>query len=380
MVGLKDVYKIDGMTGNFLGFENISSEMAPAIPKCPHCQQPIRQYVTQRYNRLINRAVIDEMSKRFVVTGQTELRDLEAKLSREEDKLERTRADVMSTLIPNVHMAENAQERLVKTIAEKTKTRYKTSEQIRSAIVQAQRRAADRHQPAHKLYEATLHALHDGTSLENPFAAMSLEERPAPGARDLRITLGARILLIRIDTIMSEDKFRIISSARSRYGASAAASMFPTRRSPESCTGPFLKSCSDFIATCTENELPKLAVEGILYYARIARLFETSCFVDSKNRKNATEYRDKAQSLLEEGIELCKRKFRDADSLLQAINQSIKLLEKERYEEITPEELAAIKSAMVSGSRGIATHSGHWYNCVNGHPVSRASKLIFGLY
>lgn len=24
---------------------------------------------------------------------------------------------------------------------------------------------------------------------------------------------------------------------------------------------------------------------------------------------------------------------------------------------------------MVSGHRGIATHSGHWWNCMNGHPV-----------
>jgi len=40
------------------------------------------------------------------------------------------------------------------------------------------------------------------------------------------------------------------------------------------------------------------------------------------------------------------------------------------YEKVTDEELAAIKLAMVSGPRGIATHSGHWYNCVNGHPFA----------
>jgi hypothetical protein len=46
---------------------------------------------------------------------------------------------------------------------------------------------------------------------------------------------------------------------------------------------------------------------------------------------------------------------------------------KEWYEEVSPEELAAIKAAMVSG---IATHSGHWYNCENGHPVSLIRKEI----
>lgn len=38
MIGLKEVYEIDPVTGNILSLEDISSKMAPAIPKCPHCQ------------------------------------------------------------------------------------------------------------------------------------------------------------------------------------------------------------------------------------------------------------------------------------------------------------------------------------------------------
>lgn len=37
---------------------------------------------------------------------------------------------------------------------------------------------------------------------------------------------------------------------------------------------------------------------------------------------------------------------------------------------MTTEEIEAIKKAMLSGPRGIASHSGHWYNCVNGHPFA----------
>jgi hypothetical protein len=44
----------------------------------------------------------------------------------------------------------------------------------------------------------------------------------------------------------------------------------------------------------------------------------------------------------------------------------MKSLRKEWYEQATPEEVAAAKRAMVSGAGGIATHSGHWYNCSNG--------------
>jgi hypothetical protein len=102
MIGLKEVYKIDPATGNILSLEDISSKMAPAIPKYLHCQCPIRQYATQRYNRLINRAVIDEMSKRFILTGQTDLQEIEGKLTKVETELEDTRSDVTRANIVSI--------------------------------------------------------------------------------------------------------------------------------------------------------------------------------------------------------------------------------------------------------------------------------------
>lgn len=64
------------------------------------------------------------------------------------------------------------------------------------------------------------------------------------------------------------------------------------------------------------------------------------------------------------------------DKLLETVEESIKLLRKQWYEEVTEGEIAAIKAAMVSGPREIATHSGHWYNCANGHPVSPLTHYI----
>ena len=55
-----------------------------------------------------------------------------------------------------------------------------------------------------------------------------------------------------------------------------------------------------------------------------------------------------------------------------AVEEALRLLGREWYEKVTAEEIVAIKKAMVnaSGTLGIMTHSGHWYNCANGHPVS----------
>ncbi|PMD36543.1 hypothetical protein L207DRAFT_636522 [Hyaloscypha variabilis F] len=64
-----------------------------------------------------------------------------------------------------------------------------------------------------------------------------------------------------------------------------------------------------------------------------------------------------AKSILVDANELCQQKFQNADVLGNAIEEALRLLRKEWYEEVTPEEVAAIKAAMVSGSRGIATPS-----------------------
>jgi len=176
---------------------------------------------------------------------------------------------------------------------------------------------------------------------------------------------------IKIDCITMEDKFRVLSAANAKYGDSAASLTF-SGGSPLILTRLFLQSCADFIANCSEKALPKLAVQASLYYVRIARLFEISGLSNYKDREMATKYHEKAKTLLEVAEKLCEQGFRDVDILLQAVSESLKLLQKEWYEEVTAEELEKIKKAMVSGPRGIAAHSGHWYNCVNGHPVRLA--------
>lgn len=91
--------------------------------------------------------------------------------------------------------------------------------------------------------------------------------------------------------------------------------------------------------------------------------------VESTDRERARKYHEMAVGFLEQAKDLCEQKFRGAASLLQAISDALNLLGTGIYEDITANKLNMIKTAMVSGSGGITTHSGHWHNCVNGHPV-----------
>lgn len=142
---------------------------------------------------------------------------------------------------------------------------------------------------------------------------------------------------------------------------------------PDQLAKPFFKSCLSYIESCRDESLPKLAVEGILYFAKIARLFDLYTRSDANPEAGGNKFTsqtEKAKSLLDEVRGLCGEGFQNADSLLVAVQNSIKHLGREWYEEVTKEELDAIRDAMVSGRGGIATHSGHWYECKKGHPVS----------
>lgn len=368
-VSIHDVYAVNSRTGEFSGLKDMSGQLAKTIPYCPSCRTPIRQYATQRYNRLINRAVVDELTKRFIVTGQTELQGLEERLQMLEADMETSRAAATTT--HNVVISASNADRWAADVTTRLQARYKASTRLQADISSFQKRVDNRHQPAHKLHEATVYALKQNrnATLDSAFAALGLKETIPSSERDHRIIAGGRMLMLKAESQSIEDKFQILHNIEAKHKKFASAVKFPGRR-PRQLVRPYLQKCSKIVAECNEMKLPKLAVQGTLYFARIARLYGTSGLTEEKDREKATSYRDEAKALLEKAQKLCEMKFQGAETLSQAVEESMKLLQKEWYEEVTAEELMAIKKAMVEGSGGIATHSGHWYNCVNGHPVS----------
>ena len=109
MVGMRDVYLQD-LYGNFTGLKE-PSELATAIPRCPDCNALIRQFVTQRYNRVINRAINDEMTKRFLVSGKDGLQQLEQEIEKLEEDFEGSREELLkvsSSERPRSHWAARA--------------------------------------------------------------------------------------------------------------------------------------------------------------------------------------------------------------------------------------------------------------------------------
>lgn len=128
-----------------------------------------------------------------------------------------------------------------------------------------------------------------------------------------------------------------------------------------------LDNCINVIEGCNDANLPKLAVEAILYHSRIARALGSSGTAKNEDRKTVEGHCQASKDLLAKAAKFCELPFKGAKALAEVVDKSLKLLSKDFYAEVTKDENEAIKKAMVSGPGGIATHSGHWYKCVNGH-------------
>jgi hypothetical protein len=363
LMGMEDIYIVDG-NGEFTGLKDVSAELAQSIPRCPDCHCPVRQHATQRYNRMINRAVIDEMSKRFLVNGQDELRALEQQTKELEQSLETTCGEITNLVRL---LAGNYNDTFVGSKVEKElQERQQKSRGLRKAIESFCKKFADSHQPAQKLHNATVHAARHRTMTEL-MANLSLIDAVPATPRDRRVTFRGRISQIKVEHIALKDKFGIVQVFKS---VTSKPSIKMPGGSPGQLAKPFFQTCKKFIDECYAENLPKLGVEASLYFAGIARLYESYCHSTKFDIDKASEQVNIAKSMLEKAKEMCARGFENADKLLEAVEESIKLLGKEWYEEVTADEMVAIKTAMVSGPGGIAAHSGHWYNCANGHPVS----------
>lgn len=342
IVGLHDVYETD-RRGQISGLKDFSRELAVKAPRCPDCQCPIRQYATQRFNRVINRAVIDEMSKRFIVHGQAELRNLAAEVTALENEL------AQSPTMPAAGIQD----------------RYKNLEAAEGKARKLQKEFARQHQPNKKLHDAIVRAERKNAKLEDGMDNLTMSQSMEHPDIDQRIIVASRLMEIQISCIILEDKFTMFSKA------SGKPSPFSPEKSPLHTTPSTLDLCQKLIEDSTQSKLPKYTVEATLFYYRIASRYSLSGSKTDAERRKANDYRETVLNLLENAKDLTQNgSFQGAKELGQAVQNASALLGRERYEEVTQAEIDAIKAAMLSGPGGMATHSGHWYNCENGHPVS----------
>lgn len=187
LVGMSEVYQ-QNIHGDFTTIKETTS-LASSVPQCPYCQCPLRQYATPRYNRVINRAVIDEMSKRFLVSGQVELLELERKILHLEKEFENSAPGL-------IQVVEGGTWEEVK-VSKLLEERDKKWRQLEKTVMRFCERFKDKHQPATKLHNAIVTSFRQ-QPLEDVLSGFSIAEGARKSPRDRRIAFAGTGAMLRV--------------------------------------------------------------------------------------------------------------------------------------------------------------------------------------
>ncbi|KAL9588835.1 MAG: hypothetical protein Q9203_002352, partial [Teloschistes exilis] len=377
---MSSVYEQD-LNGEYVALQDISAELAQAVPRCPDCQCPIRQYSTQRYNRMVNRAVMDETSKRFLVSGKDTLRALQHDLTVLEEGFEELDSKITAILGLNTTQ-HTASKTLKETMGIRGLyvERHAAVSKVRASIKSFCRQVSDKNQPAQKLHDAQIHALRT-RSIDRVMRDVRITETVPNLPRDYRITMGASLMALHVDSILLLDSFRFRQRLQSNNTAFSGIKSIKNSEISDEDPSPrrFFEQCNLFIEQCSALTLPKFSVEAALLYARVARADQAWYHTLKTNVKDTSKYVEKAKSLLENATELCAQPFENAEKLRLAVQESAKLLRREWYEEVSAEERKAIRDAMFAiGECGMPMEEARCPEC--GAPVGgRGHRAVEGV-
>lgn len=362
LVEMNEVYERSG-DGKYSGLRTVSTIGNHSVPRCPDCQCPIQQFATQRYNRVINRAFMNEASKKFLVNGQTKLQNLDEQIGQLELELEK--------LIETTHAPEISHVQvLCDMISDKSSKMEKEVQRFISTV-------DDKNQPIRKLHDATMKAIQAKRSVEDEVQRLTIDPLDETLCCDRRVIVGGHVARLRVhqiylQAVLSVSRTLDLETNVNQLREVTSACSFTVKRA-----SVFFQKCERILQMCSKEQFPKYSVQARLYYGRVVMFFRLNKYTSSLLREKKIDHFSRAKECLEEAESLCDIPFKNAGSLKIAVQETLKILNQDRYEAITEAELKSIKDAMVSGSEGMATHAGHWYNCENGHPVSRISGVKF---
>lgn len=335
LVSMRDVYTVDSK-GEHNGLKDITAALAKEVPLCPDCRCSIRQFSTKRYNRVINKSVMDETSKRFLALGRRRLEGLEGRLKEVEEHLASVKHN------PGV-------------VGRYSKW-FLLDKDARALIANM----GIEHQPAKRLHDAitTRGRQHPTPSLAEQAQRLHItESSTGVPSLDKQVTLKARLVHIRIGEVYQRDILERHDHESTQLTRRRVSQVYP-------------KNCAALAGDAKAAALPRIEVAAVLAYSRLFMLhrrFSPPQAGDGEKELSLPWGREELSRKLEYSRSLCNG-LPGVDDMRAAVDAMKRLVESAHFE-VTSEEVEAIKAAMVSGSAGLATNSGHWYNCANGHPV-----------
>ncbi len=182
--------------------------------------------------------------------------------------------------------------------------------------------------------------------------------------RDCRITMNGRIAQLKASCITVSHHIRLFEGLKESASSDALLSGATTILDSQ----VFFKECKAVILECCTKRLFRLSIEASLLFAKMIWAVGLTSSSSSAELEQVKTVRNDAIDFLFQAKRSasCLKGLEKSNVLVTAIDEAFNLLKKTWYEEVTVQEVAAIKSVL-----GAEEHwCGFWRICVNGHPVS----------
>ncbi|KAI5848750.1 hypothetical protein DFP73DRAFT_583390 [Morchella snyderi] len=378
---LDNAYSRDNQ-GRYDGYIDPEGSLDEQVPKCPSCRQPLLQYSVRRYGRVINRAAIMEMTRRFLTSASTRHQQLQSEVVGLESKLINSRDAFYETL----STAESPPMTQTQKKA-KLESRLQEIQCISAKLTTFIKTIKKQQQPATRLYQSTVTRKTSSTP-EKLFQA-TLYFRP-----DTRLELLTTILYCRCNLLMVTENALLAHHLKSK------AKNPPTGTIREALARPITRPinrpsgvdnmeilidtvsqdasrkakasfgiCRVNINAARSENLPGAEVDAIGIFVRMVAIWR-QLPQDPTSIERLDEAVKEAIAYLNIADKLCKGQFTGVDDM----KEMLKVVRRQLcggtfYQDITTQEMEAVVRAMKS-ELTFEYSTGRWYYCQNAHPFT----------
>ena len=351
-MSMSDFYTTNG-EGSIVDLKNSAEPFSVSgMKSCPTCRGPLRSL--NRYSRIVRRALIDEVTKKFIVWANMQFIPLVTKMQAIEAELRETAggsqkaSDKVSpeTPLSGPLQLKGSRDHQISQIGTLTRkeNRYKTIIGLRREIKKFLQQVNEKEQPFGRIYDLVQDARrHRGINIDLHSKVDILQ---------VRNRLLTTVLLIRCDYTI------LLTFLNDRKGETSANSF---RIQVDLSINR--KECEKLMAESESRNQPGNYVEGILYWARFLALERSLAEPGSE----LTQLLDKAREHLQLAHEICDEYPGQTAGMRNEVEEVEKMLRDSTfYVPVSNEEKAAVYAAMAHDFRG----TGHWYYCENRHPFT----------
>lgn len=327
------------------------------VKVCPTCRGTLRNIA--RYGRIVRRAILDETSKKFILWSNSSYIGLAEELVTVQVQLseaEKPKASQVSTKPSKLVMATGRLKQLNLVRDWVGTDRYRNIIRLWQRISAFMGQVRKEEQP----FQRVANFVHHAAMQRKTTGKFTFDE----SVIQVKGQIQAAALWLKCEVVVFTD-FMVLRS--DLLGSRPHLALDFTKQ---------LEDCRKLIASAKEASLPRLEVEGHIYYAQFcafARAFLSPPSDPTTPEVETEDTEDKRTRLTEAGTAHVAAardvvsKFPSAGVLSSEIDTAETMLrEAVFYTQVSEDEMRSVYQAMAGEFRG----TGHWYTCANGHPFT----------